>query len=390
MKKISIKKKISFFFIFFFLIIIIIEIFLRLISIEYPIFQKHDPIRGFSLLPNSKGIWTREGRGEVKINSMGLRDYEHTIDKPSDILRIAILGDSYAEARSVNLEETFWFKLGKNLKNCKSFHKGKKIEVINFGVSEYGTTQQYLTLKNHVWKYNPDIILLAFYSGNDISDNLKILSTKKYRPYFEFEGDKIKSIDKDYLKSKPYEILSSYYGQLFIKLSQYSRIAQLFRESYVQMYFASKRKSNLNLNKKANKSEANLYNPNDEPWAKAWIVTEKIIKLIDKDVREKNKDFILVSLSNPIQVYPSITYLKDYKKKNNIDNIFYPENRLAKFSKKNKIKVLSISQIMRKEALEKKIFFHGFYNTKLGTGHWNETGHDFASKLISKGICKLY
>ena len=86
-----------------------------------------------------------------------------------------------------------------------------------------------MTLKNHVWKYNPDLILLAFYSGNDISDNLKILSTKKYRPYFEFEGDNIKNIDKDYLKSKPYKILSSFYGQVFIKLSQYSRIAQLFR-----------------------------------------------------------------------------------------------------------------------------------------------------------------
>ena len=321
---------------------------------------------------------------------MGLRDYEHTINKPSDIIRIAILGDSYAEARAVNLEETFWFKLGKNLKNCKPFHRGKKIEVINFGVSEYGTTQQYLTLKNHVWKYNPDLILLAFYSGNDISDNLKILSTKKYRPYFEFDGDNIKKIDKDYLKSKPYKILSSFYGQVFIKLSQYSRIAQLFRESYVQMYFASERKSNLNLNKKVNKPEGNLYNPNDASWSKAWIITEKIIKLINKDVIEKDKEFILVSLSNPIQVYPSITYLKDYKKKNNIDDIFYPENRLAKFSKKNKIKVLSISQIMRKEALEKKIFFHGFYNTKLGTGHWNKIGHDFASKLISKGICKLY
>ena len=43
--------------------------------------------------------------------------------------------------------------------------------------------------------------------------------------------------------------------------------------------------------------------------------TEKIIKLINKDVIEKDKEFILVSLSNPIQVYPSITYLKDYKKK---------------------------------------------------------------------------
>ena len=49
---------------------------------------------------------------------MGLRDYEHTINKPSDTIRIAILGDSYSEARSVNLEETFWFKLSKNLKRA--------------------------------------------------------------------------------------------------------------------------------------------------------------------------------------------------------------------------------------------------------------------------------
>lgn len=390
MKKISIKKKIIFSFIFLFLITLTIEIFLRIINIEYPIFQRHDSVRGFSLLPNSEGIWSREGKGKVKINSDGLRDYEHTIDKPSNTIRIAVLGDSYAEARSVNIKDTFWFKLSKYLESCKSFHKGKKIEVLNFGVSEYGTTQQYLTLKNHVWKYNPDLVLLAFYSGNDISDNLKILSTKKYRPYFEFEGDNIKSIDKDYLNSKPYKILSSSYGQFFIKLSQYSRIAQLFRELYVQMYFASKRRSNSHLTEKINEPKAGLYNPINESWSKAWITTEKIIKLINKNVEEKGKELVLVSLTNPIQVYPSESYLKEYKKKNNIDNIFYPEIRLNKFSKKNSIKLILTSQIMREEALEKNIFFHGFDNTKLGTGHWNVLGHDFASKIISKGICKFY
>ena len=124
------------------------------------------------MLPNSSGTWNREGRGEVNINEDGLRDINHDISKSTNSIRIAVLGDSFAEARSVNLEDTFWFQLKDNLKTCTNFHKGKEIEVINFGVSEYGTTQQYLTLKNNVWKYNPDIILLAFYSGNDISDNV--------------------------------------------------------------------------------------------------------------------------------------------------------------------------------------------------------------------------
>ena len=176
MKRFELKKKIIFVLFFITLILLLIEIILRILNIEYPIFQKHDPIRGFSLLENSSGNWNREGKGYVSMNSNGLRDIEHDIKKPINTIRIAILGDSFAEARSLNLNDTFWNKL--NLNQCANFHKGKKIEVINFGVSEYGTTQQYLTLKNNVWKYDPDLIILAFYSGNDISDNLKALSKK--------------------------------------------------------------------------------------------------------------------------------------------------------------------------------------------------------------------
>ena len=42
------------------------------------------------------------------------------------------------------------------------------------------------------------------------------------------------------------------------------------------MYFASERKSNLNLNKKVNKPEGNLYNPNDESWSKLGQLLRKL------------------------------------------------------------------------------------------------------------------
>ena len=69
-----------------------------------------------------------------------------------------MLGDSFAEARSIKLEKTFWFLLKENLKDCKS-KNNKKIEVINFGVTEYGTTQQLITLRNDVYDVAADIIL---------------------------------------------------------------------------------------------------------------------------------------------------------------------------------------------------------------------------------------
>ena len=45
---------------------------------------------------------------------------------------------------------------------------------------------------------------------------------------------------------------------------------------------------------------------------------------------------------------------------------------------------------MREAAVEESIFFHGFDNTKKGEGHWNKSGHEFASRLISQGICNYY
>ncbi len=383
-------KKISFILIPIFLFFFFIEIVLRIFNVEYPIFQRHDPIRGFSLLPNSSGTWSREGNGEININKDGLRDVNHQITKSKNLIRIAILGDSFAEARSVNLEDTFWFQLKNNLDSCFNFHKGNKIEILNFGVSEYGTTQQYLTLKNNVWKYDPDIILLAFYSGNDISDNVKYLSQKKYRPYFLFNEDEIISIDRSFLYSRPYKILSSPYGQTFIKLSQYSRILQLFREVYVKAYFKNQNKKKPIKKEQGLLNKSNVYNPINSEWSNAWFITEKILNLINDEVKKKNKNFILVSLTTPIQVNPNMNEVEKYKAKNNINDIFYPEKRLSKFSKKNSIKYIGLAQKMSNLAIKNNIYFHGFKNTELGTGHWNKLGHNQASKLISENICKFY
>ena len=93
-----------------------------------------------------------------------------------------MLGDSYAEALQVPIEETFWTLLPQHLARC-GFAPGKQIEAINFGVSGYGTAQELLTLRHRAWDYAPDLVLVPFFPGNDVRNNSKALEPDKLRPF---------------------------------------------------------------------------------------------------------------------------------------------------------------------------------------------------------------
>ena len=377
----------------------VVEMSMRVAKIEYPIFQTFDINRGFALRPHASGWWLGEGEAYVEINSEGLRDREHDKKKKKNNFRIAILGDSFAEARSIQLEKTFWFLMQKELKNCKN-HNYEKIETINFGVTEYGTAQELLTLRHHVWNYDPDIILLAFFSGNDVADNSKTLSKKKYRPYFIYQDDKL-VIDNSFHNSKPYLLLKSNIGQLAIKISNYSRIVQVLREIYVRYYFKNvANKKNINNqdikkidDKKIKEPGINynqLYDPTVPAWKEAWKITETIIKLMNNDIRDKKKNFIVVTLSNSVQAHPDLFYREKFKKTSGINDLFYPDKRIKNLGDKEDFLVINLAKKLQEYAEQKNSFLHGFNNLNEGEGHWNEEGHKIASEIISQKICQNF
>jgi hypothetical protein len=106
---------------------------------------------------------------EVKHNRRGLHDVEHTLDKPDGVFRILILADSYGHAREVPLEVNFARQL-EGLLNA-SAPEGVTFEVINAGHFGLGTTQEYLYYTVEGQRYDPDLVLLGFYVGNDVVDN---------------------------------------------------------------------------------------------------------------------------------------------------------------------------------------------------------------------------
>ena len=207
------------------LAILVFEIGLRFAGISYPSFYTWDEYRGFALRPGAEGWFRGEGEAYIRINSEGLRDREHRKPKPANTLRLAILGDSYAEALQVSMEETFWAVLESELVKCP-YLSGRKVEVINFGVSGYGTAQELMTLRHKVWDYSPDIVILAFMTGNDLTDNLRAFdSTDPTRPYFVYSNGEL-VLDDSFRNSAAYRARQTLLASFGYSVITYSRVVQ--------------------------------------------------------------------------------------------------------------------------------------------------------------------
>lgn len=132
----------------------------------------------------------------IQYNSKGLRDVEHTYEKPPETFRILILGDSFVEAEQIgNLEETFP-RLLEGLLNQHRWSDGAQFEVIAVGFSGWGTDQQSLFYQYEGYKYHPDLVLLNF-TSNDVADNYAPFKIRQtgwpkgcvLKPYFKLEGE---------------------------------------------------------------------------------------------------------------------------------------------------------------------------------------------------------
>lgn len=110
------------------------------------------------------------GRSEVPIrtNSLGLRSPEIERQKPAGTTRILVLGDSVAFGWGLRGEDTFASQLASLL---ATVYPDQRFEVINAGVSGYGTWQELQWLKQAGVALEPDVVIVQAHL-NDAADNL--------------------------------------------------------------------------------------------------------------------------------------------------------------------------------------------------------------------------
>ena len=122
----------------------------------------HFHVRGFD-----GWIKAPEFTTHVAINDLGLRDRRTGYAKAPGTYRIVLLGDSFVEAVQVRQSDG----IAERLEAALNRDATGPVEVVNAGVAAYGTTQEYLLLDHLGPQLQPDLVLLLFFVGNDVTNN---------------------------------------------------------------------------------------------------------------------------------------------------------------------------------------------------------------------------
>lgn len=138
---------------------------------------RYDAELGWFPLENSRRPFTGSRTIQVEHNRDGFRDVPHGAKtKP----RVAFLGDSFVWGYDVEANARFTDLLAA---------RWPEREVLNLGVSGYGTDQEWLLLQRFFDRYRPDLVFLVISQQNDRIDNRVNLNYGGYyKPYFVLDG----------------------------------------------------------------------------------------------------------------------------------------------------------------------------------------------------------
>ncbi len=148
---------------------------------ERTLLYRYNPTLGWFPIPNSKDQFLASRVITVENNSEGFRAPERT---PGNTPGIVFLGDSFVWGYDVDAAERFTDKLQS---------KHPEWSVYNFGVSGYGTDQEFLLLQERFGAYRPRVVFLLFCTETDPDDNSSnVIHGEYYKPYFILDQGQLK------------------------------------------------------------------------------------------------------------------------------------------------------------------------------------------------------
>lgn len=147
--------------------VIISAITFALTEATFRIYHRINP--SFMFYDTTYNRWRGKPHAEdydFRLNSQGFKDVEFSQQKSKDTYRIIGIGDSFAYG-VVPYQYNYLTLIEEQINR----NNQKKVELLNMGLIGIGPKDYLSLLVNEGLGFNPDMVLLSFYIGNDFVDN---------------------------------------------------------------------------------------------------------------------------------------------------------------------------------------------------------------------------
>jgi len=285
----------------------------------------------------------------LETNSLGLRDGEHELMKASGTTRILLLGDSMSMAEGVELAETYikQFQEKANQQRLRT-----KIETINAAIRGYGNDQEVVLFERVGMKFHPDLVILAFFEGNDFDDNRR--------------GGIFQLKDRELIKTLPSAETSPkmrYYNQQ-IRIQNFPGYRLLVGHSHLVNFLRMKYASYLT-RRSLQQDVPNQNQKENEIDEADWQLTTRILARWGEDCRKIK--------SIPLMLFiPDIKNIRTYKKGEPANRKI--DKRMNDFAGANSILFVNLTDLFIRDPNADSLY--------LPDGHMSPLGHEKTAEEI--------
>lgn len=108
----------------------------------------------------------------VSLNNEFFRDYNFTLEKPKNTIRIAVIGDSFTFGSGVENASDLYPKILERELNI--WDSSAKYEVYNFGIPGKDIPEEINITRDYALRFNPDIVIVGFVYNDFVTADSEI------------------------------------------------------------------------------------------------------------------------------------------------------------------------------------------------------------------------
>lgn len=330
--------------------------------------------------PPGYGGWmkTPEFTTRIDINQLGLRDRCTTYEKPLGTYRVLLLGDSFAEAIQVQQNEG----IAERLEALLNVDSPRPVEVINAGVAAYGTAQELLYFEQEGFKFQPDLVVLMFYVGNDLRNN-------SYR--LELEDRKLKLALKPYFDVDKQGRLELIPGPpvaprdpVLAAFRDHSLLFNVIESSlYGSLSQETPREPIETVTPQHWPIRALFETDPDEEWLRAWRISEVLLATMKQRAAERGAPLVIVGVPDgrAMDEQGWRAEVAGRRLDQGRLDIDAPTNRLGEVAARIGVPYVNLLPALRQAVADGA--GPVYYATDL---HWNATGHSVAAQVVAGAL----